>query len=69
MTMLTHVDGPLQRIIRPFQARARAGTPGAAHLGAIRRFFVAVLTALVATAAIAGAISLVGINFPTHFSN
>jgi hypothetical protein len=68
MTMLTHAHDPLGRLADPAEARTHAGTQGAAHLGAIKRFFVGVFTALVATAAVAGAIALKGVYFFSHFS-
>jgi len=56
------------RNARPFGARIPARTQGEAHLGAIKRFYAGVLTALLATAAVVGAMALKGIYFLSHFS-
>jgi hypothetical protein len=68
MTMLTHMQSPMRRSARPAEAHIPSRAQGAAHLGAIKRFFTGVLTALVATVAAAGAIALKGVYFLSHFS-
>ena len=59
MTMLNHLHGSLGQAARHSDVR----TVGAAHLGAIKGFFAGVLSALVATAAAAGAMALKDVYF------
>jgi hypothetical protein len=64
MTMLTHLQGPLGQAARHSDVR----TKGEAHLGAIKRFFAAALSAIMATVAVAAAMALKGAYFFSHFS-
>ncbi len=64
MTVLTHLHGPAGSVAGRSDARAS----GKAHMGAIKRFLAGVLSALAATAAVAGAMALKGAYFFSHFS-
>jgi hypothetical protein len=68
MNMLTHTRHPLGRLEHLSDAPGHAQSPGAAHVGAVKRIFAAAVSILVAMAAVAGVIALKSVHYLSHFS-
>lgn len=68
MTMLTHTHHPPGRLEHLSDAPGHARSPGATHVGAVKRFFAAAISILVAIAAVAGVIALKSVYYLSHFS-
>jgi hypothetical protein len=66
MTLLTHTGRSFERVPRSQNDRSKAAN---AHLATIKRFFLIVLTAMLALSAVGAVIALKTVAYLSHFTH